>query len=149
MMKSITEYFRQENILRAQKQATIHTSADDDLDYERSKALSDDWNASVAKLREIRLAKENADREAEILSELDARRELEEAARQRTDELVRKETEASKTYIIPEKLDAAIDYALTHPVDHNYAIDLKGNIYPGRSGVSETPKVKENEAGSY
>lgn len=48
--------------------------------------------------------------------------------------------ELSGTFITPETLDAAIDYALANPIDYNFAIDLKGNKYYGR----DTP-IKEDK----
>lgn len=41
--------------------------------------------------------------------------------------------ERSKTYILKENLDQAIEYALANPVDYNYAIDLQENIFTGRT----------------
>lgn len=41
--------------------------------------------------------------------------------------------ERSKTYILKENLDQAIEFALANPVDYNYAIDLQENIYTGRT----------------
>ncbi|CAH2227287.1 jg11775, partial [Pararge aegeria aegeria] len=54
-------------------------------------------------------------------------------------EQIREQKELSSTFITPENLDAAIDQALANPIDYNYAIDLKGNQYPGR----DTPIVYE------
>lgn len=50
--------------------------------------------------------------------------------------------ELSTTFITPETLEAAIDHALANPVDYNYAIDLKGNKFPGR----DTPVKYEKNA---
>ena len=54
---------------------------------------------------------------------------------EKADELVRKEKELSKCYITEDKIDQAIRDAIEHTVDHNFAIDLNGNIYSGRTTV--------------
>lgn len=51
--------------------------------------------------------------------------------------------EASKTFIKPEDVDAAIEYALANPVDFNYAIDLKQNIYHGRFSEAKPPQNRD------
>lgn len=53
--------------------------------------------------------------------------------------------ERSKSYITKENLDAAIDHALANPVDHNFAIDLQGNIYRGRDAGPSKPGEKSAE----
>lgn len=90
-MRSLIEHFKRENVLREQKEAAKLITADFDGVFDAAKALNDVWNAEVAKGREIRLQKENAERETYILSRLDVKKEREDKARQRTDELVRKE----------------------------------------------------------
>ncbi|EEC11872.1 hypothetical protein IscW_ISCW008816 [Ixodes scapularis] len=43
------------------------------------------------------------------------------------EQIVREEKAKSDTYITMEKLDAAIEFAIEHPVSYSYAIDPKGN----------------------
>lgn len=42
--------------------------------------------------------------------------------------------EAAKSFIVRENFDEALELALQQKTDFNYAIDVKGNIYPGRTG---------------
>lgn len=99
MFRSLQEHFRQENLLREQREAAIGVSGIDDQDFVYKKALNDAWNAEVAITREIRLKKENAEREEYILSRLDAKKERDDKARQRTDDLVRKEMVCTESLV--------------------------------------------------
>lgn len=56
----------------------------------------------------------------------------EEQVYQLTEELVRKEKEASSSFITSENIDEAIEKALTETVDYNYAIDINGEKILGR-----------------
>ncbi|CAH1967003.1 unnamed protein product [Acanthoscelides obtectus] len=42
------------------------------------------------------------------------------------EEIVQKQKEAAKNFILPENIDEAIDKALENPVDYNFAITLNG-----------------------
>lgn len=90
-MRSLKEHFAKENVMREQKEAAQIVTADFDGVFEAAKALNDAWNAEVAKGREIRLKKEKEERETYILSRLDLKKEREDKARRRADEMVRKE----------------------------------------------------------
>lgn len=103
-MRSLQEHFRQENVLRAQKETAVVVSGEDDQDFERIKILNDAWNAKVAEAREIRLKKENEERELYILSRLDAKKERDDERRQRVDELVRKEKVCTESLFMCEKI---------------------------------------------
>lgn len=52
--------------------------------------------------------------------------------------------ELSKSYILKENLDQAIEFALANPVDYNFAIDLQENIYHGR--ITDTSNVASVES---
>ena len=47
-----------------------------------------------------------------------------------------------KTFIKREDLQRVIETAIENPSDYNFAIDVDGNIYPGRDTL---PKGKEEE----
>jgi len=79
------------------------------------------------------LAKEREEKVAYVQERLEARQVREEERKEQANQRVLLEIERSKTYITRENLDAAIETALANPVDHNYAIDLAGNLYQGRS----------------
>lgn len=90
-MRSLRAFFRQESSLRQQKLAAVSASDEDDKEYEKMKALSDVWNAELAKTREIHWAKLGEERETFILSELDRKREEDKKQRQRAEERIREE----------------------------------------------------------
>lgn len=50
--------------------------------------------------------------------------------------------ERSKTFILKENLDEAIEYALAHPVDYNFAINMNDEILSGRTSIDD----KENKS---
>lgn len=90
-MRSLRAFFREETLLREQKLAAVSASDEDDREFEKMKAMADAWNAEIAKTREVRLAKLREERETYILSQLDEKREMDKMARQRADEIIRKE----------------------------------------------------------
>lgn len=98
LMKSLKEHFRQENAMRRQQEEAVQEKVVDDHDFEKIKALNDAWNAKIAKKREIRLKKENEERESFILSRLEAKKEREAALGRAIDERVRKEMVGSAHY---------------------------------------------------
>lgn len=53
--------------------------------------------------------------------------------------------ELSKTFITKEKLDEAIEFALSNPVDYNFALDLNGNMYSGRMSAEPNNSLKTND----
>lgn len=57
--------------------------------------------------------------------------------------------ERSKSFITKEKLDGAIEFALSNPVDYNFALDIQGNMYSGRASTEpidgSNVKVGESE----
>lgn len=114
--------------------------------------LNDEWNASVAKLREARLIRQAEERRLKIEADLieSERKRLEKI--QEIEEVVRREKELSSTFITRENIDVAIEKALNETVDFNYCIDLKGNIYKGLRArpevASENPLPEKMEAES-
>lgn len=48
----------------------------------------------------------------------------------------------SKTFILTENLDQAIEYALAHPIDYNFAINMEEEILHGRTSTDD----KENKS---
>lgn len=103
-----------------------------DAQLAESRRINDEWNACIAAEREQRLAQKLADRKEYILTRLELKVERERAAFEAAEEIVRREKALSKTYILKENLDAAIELALANPVDYNFAIDLQGNVLNGR-----------------
>lgn len=130
------QYLREE-VVRQQETSTadhiVLTPEQEEAEFQRCVEINAAWNAKIAIEREKRLAKEREEKVAYVQERLDARRVREEERRERADERVRFEIEQSKSFITRENLDAAIETALANPVDHNFAIDLAGNMIKGRS----------------
>ena len=69
--------------------------------------------------------------------------ELERLAR--VDNIVEKHKAEMENRIEPEDLERAIETALANPIDHEFAIDLEGNIFRGRSTKSNKIKPEQLE----
>lgn len=83
----------------------------------------------IAKIREVRLAKEKEERKETILKKLLEKEERDKQREQKIEEHVKKLKEEVPTFITAANIDKAIEEALINIVNHEYAIDLKGNIY--------------------
>jgi len=111
----------------------VLTPEQEEAEFQKCIEANAAWNAAIAKERDQRLAKEREEKVAYVQERLEARQVREEERKEQANQRVLLEIERSKTYITRENLDAAIETALANPVDHNYAIDLAGNLYQGRS----------------
>lgn len=113
-------------------------------DFKVCNAINDEWNAEVAKIREIRLADQRAKRRNFILQNLLKEEQMREMKKEKLNEWVRKAKEDSVTFITAENVDAAIEECLTNVVNYNRALDLNGNwheeTYPLTPPVEETQK---------
>ncbi|KAG8221996.1 hypothetical protein J437_LFUL003376 [Ladona fulva] len=123
--------------------SVINSRIDDDLS--QAIKLNEEWNKEVAAIREERLTLEaEIEREKNLQYMIRAEQENEEQIKL-LDEIVKAEKEKSTTFITPDNLDEAIEFALANPVDYNFAIDLKGNIVYGRKGKFEEVLMKQVE----
>lgn len=113
-------------------------------DFKVCNAINDEWNAEVAKIREIRLADQRAKRRDVILQHLLREEQMQEMKKEMLNEWVRKAKEDSVTFITAENVDAAIEECLTNVVNYNRALDLNGNWheekYPPTPPAEETQK---------
>lgn len=123
----------------------IVTPEEEQAEFELSHRINDEWNGRIAAEREQRLAQKLADRKEYILTRLELKEERERVARENAEEIVRREKALSKTYILKENLDEAIEHALANPVDYNFAIDLQGNVLSGR--VTDSTNVQSVVSG--
>ena len=59
--------------------------------------------------------------------------------------VIEAETQAIENRIREEDLDRVIEAALQNPIDHEFAIDLQGNIYRGRytKSIEVSPQSRE------
>lgn len=90
-MKALRAFFEEENRKRDEALAQKPQSIEDDADFESVSKYNDEWNRSVAKIREARLENERIAMRQEIQWQLEQQREYEEEKRQKTNELVLRE----------------------------------------------------------
>lgn len=111
--------------------AAALTPADEEAEYQRCSAINEDWNLEIAKVRDARVAKENAERRVYIAQRIEDKKVRDKQLLLEMEERVRKEKEVAPTFITRENIDQAIETALANPVDFNFAIDPSGNKYHG------------------
>jgi len=113
-------------------------------DFKACSAINDQWNAEVAKIRDIRLAQQKEMRRNAILQNLLKQEQQQQMVKEKLNEWVRKVKKESVTFITAETVDAAIEECLANVVDYNSALDLDGNwhkgIYPPLPPVEDTQK---------
>ncbi|XP_017491872.1 PREDICTED: probable 28S ribosomal protein S26, mitochondrial isoform X2 [Rhagoletis zephyria] len=153
-MRSIRQYLREE-VLRLNVTTTadhiVLTPEQEEAEFQRCMQENEVWNQAIAAERNARLQKDRERQAGEIRERLDAARLREEERLERAEEIVRREKELAKTYVTRENLDTAIEQALANPVDYNFSLDLKGNIYrgrttlPGGKGTPATSGAQEGE----
>ncbi|CAH2054060.1 unnamed protein product, partial [Iphiclides podalirius] len=134
-MRAIRRFYHEEMI----KEKSTLESASSEMsqkleaeEWEQCVQLNEKWNAQVAAEREERRKKELEAMEEYALKRIEAK---DKALRKRivkASEKIKVQKSLSSTFITPEKLDEAIDYALANPIDYNFAIDLQGQRYYGR-----------------
>ncbi|XP_037038724.1 probable 28S ribosomal protein S26, mitochondrial [Bradysia coprophila] len=140
-VKAVRLYLIEEIKLKKASSTADHvviTPEEEAADMQHCIELNNAWNASIAELRNKRLEQQMIERQEVILQQLELKREREEEERRAAEEVVRLEKERSKTYILREDLDQAIEYALAHPVDYNFALNLNGDIFNGRVSTDNT-----------
>ena len=89
--------------------------------------------------------KEAEERKVRIQQELEDFEEREEERLARVDKIVEKHQSEMERRIEPEQLEKAIETALANPVDYEFAIDLEGNIFRGRTTKSKKIKPEDFE----
>ncbi|XP_012228512.1 small ribosomal subunit protein mS26 [Linepithema humile] len=131
-MTSLRSYFVEvEERNRVQyDEATM--KAAEEKDFEKCSAINDEWNTEVAKIREARLAKIKESKREIILQKLLKQEQRQEKQKKKIDERIRKAKQEAVTFITADNIDAAIEECLTNTVNHNRAMDLKGNWYEGK-----------------
>ncbi|RVE52583.1 hypothetical protein evm_002702 [Chilo suppressalis] len=133
-MRAIRRFYHEEMIKEkstrdsASSEMSLRLEADE---WERCVIINDKWNAQVAAEREERRKIQLAEMEELALAKMEAKdKELKERLEKAAEE-VRRQKALCETFITPDKLEEAIDYALANPIDYNYAIDLHGKTYLG------------------
>jgi small subunit ribosomal protein S26 len=104
-------------------------------------------NAEIAERRRVRLERESQEESVRIEKELKIAEEEKRKKIEAANRIVESETEAIVNRIRAEDLERVIETALQNPVDHEFAIDLQGNIYRGRFTKSIEVSAKEKIPG--
>jgi small subunit ribosomal protein S26 len=102
-------------------------------------------NAEIAERRRVRLERESQEESVRIEKELKIAEEEKRKKIEAANRIVESETEAIVNRIRAEDLERVIETALQNPVDHEFAIDLQGNIYRGRFTKSIEVQAKDLE----
>lgn len=101
-------------------------------DFRACSAINDEWNAEVAKQREVRLANVREKRKENIMQKLLQHEKKQEILRSKIDEQIRKAKEEAPTFITAENVDTAIENCLANITNPNRALDLEGNWHVGK-----------------
>lgn len=113
-------------------------------DFKVCSVINDEWNAEVAKKREIRLADMREKRKNIILQQLLTKEQQQEKLKNQLKEWIKNVEEESVTFITAENVDAAIEECLANVVNYNRALDLEGNWHEGKyPPVSPVEKTQE------
>lgn len=140
-MRSVRLFLREE--VQAKKAAVLAaaTPADEEAEYQRCSAINEEWNLEIAKIRNARVEKENAERRTYILQRVDDKKTRDREELEKIEARVRKEKKVAPTFITRETIDKAIDLALANPTEFNFSIDHQGNQY--KEGEEKPGKPKE------
>ncbi|KAG5316082.1 RT26 protein, partial [Pseudoatta argentina] len=146
-MTSFKAYVRQivkENEMQLNK--TVVNKLTEEEDFKACNAINDEWNAEIAKMREIKLAEMRERRKNTILKNILRKEENREIKKMKLNEFVKKVKEESVTFITAENVDAAIEECLTNIVNHNRALDLEGNWHEEKCPPSPPiPPIKKTQ----
>lgn len=144
LMKSVMSFF-------IEKQKEVQFSLDTNVvqdniqrDFEICSSINDKWNKEVAIIREERLARERKARQEEIARILEAKKERDLKLQMKIDEEINKAKEEAQTFITSKNIDEAILNALENIIDHNMAIDHKGNFYKDKPEENESSTVSSS-----
>ncbi|XP_001849274.2 probable 28S ribosomal protein S26, mitochondrial [Culex quinquefasciatus] len=107
----------------------IQTPEEAEAEWEEVQRINEEWNRSVAEVREKRLAEEREQRKTFILERLVAKEARDQERQERVEARVRAEKEQGKTFITRDNIDQAIERALVQPTSYNFAMDSNGNLH--------------------
>jgi small subunit ribosomal protein S26 len=142
-MRSIRAFFREEVARKKQIVAQELTPADEEAEFQRCSALNEDWNLEIARKRDERIAKENAERAEFIKGRLEEKVIRDRIKMAKFEEIVKKEKENAPSFITSANIDQAIEQALANPVDYNFSIDLQGTMYKNNERPGGKAETKE------
>ncbi|XP_023954047.1 probable 28S ribosomal protein S26, mitochondrial [Bicyclus anynana] len=134
-MRAIRRFYHEEMIKERSSLQSASSEMSQRLEaeeWEKCVQINDKWNSQVAAEREERRKVELAAMEDFALKRMEVKDAEMKDKIAIASEKIREQKELCSTFITPETLEAAIDHALANPTDYNFAIDLKGNQFPGR-----------------
>lgn len=138
-MRSLKRFFREEMISNLSKSSADHlvvTPEEAAIEMKRCEDINNEWNAQCEAIRNDRLKREFENRSQIIEKKLEEKIERDENELREIENRVRSIKEIAHSFITAETLEQAIEFALSNPVDVNFAIDLKRNIHQGRTGLN-------------
>lgn len=140
-MRSLRAFFRDEVAEKKFRVAQSLTPADEEAEFQRCSDINNEWNLEVAKIRDLRIAKENAERREHIQKRLELKAIREREILSNIEARVKREKANAPTFITRDNIDQALEQALAYPSDYNFSIDLQGNLY--KSGELPVPVEKK------
>lgn len=143
-MRSVRAFLREEVAFKEIQVAQELTPADEEAEYQRRSEINDEWNFEISKIRDARIAKENAERREFIKSRLEAKNIRERDEAEKIEAMVRRQKEQSSTFITQDNIEQAIEQALANPVDYNFSIDLSGTIFRGNDAEKLEKKPEDS-----
>lgn len=138
-MRSVMKYLKEERILNKSKSSADHlvvTPEEAAIELQKCEEINNEWNAKCEAIRNARLNEEFKQRVEIIERNLERKLERDDQIMQEIEERVKSEKASAVSFITAANLEQAIEYALSNPVDVNFAIDLKKNIHQGRTGLN-------------
>lgn len=139
-MKSIRKFLIQEFEKNQSKVSVLHKSPEQlQAEWDECFAKNEAWNAEIVPVRAARLQKEAEARREYVLEKLAGKEQRKQEMRESISETVLQQKTQVGGFITAENIDQAIEFALANPTDHNYAIDLEGNMYKGRESDQPVP----------
>merc|ERR1712227_1025883 len=145
-MRALHFYLHEDDLKAGDKgEAALIAAEKEEQIHIKNLQENDEENKRQAELRAARLAKESEERKVRILRELEEFESSELERLARVDNIVEKHKAEMENRIEPEDLERAIETALANPIDHEFAIDLEGNIFRGRSTKSNKIKPEQLE----
>ncbi|EFN70205.1 Probable 28S ribosomal protein S26, mitochondrial [Camponotus floridanus] len=139
-LRSYLCHFEMQNKVQLDKESIKQAEEED---FQTCSAINDEWNAEVAKQREVRLANVREKRKKYNLRKLLDKEKHEIKRKKYVDKQIKKAKEEAVTFITAENVDAAIEECLANIVDHNRALDLQGNWHDGT--YSPVPPLEETQ----
>lgn len=137
-MSALQHYLFEEDLKAGDTGAAARIAAEkEEMVHQQNIKDNEEENRRISAMREARLLEEGERRKSEIAEKIH-QHDVREAERlERVEELVDREKAEMQNRIREEDLVRAIETALANPIDVEYAIDLKGNIFRGRKTKSK------------